>query len=66
MQETEVGNKSVYVDGEHEEPLKDQVDMVVSPALNLLDNENENDNENEFLKQKNSGLITSLQNTGRL
>ena len=61
LQETEVGNKSVYVDGEHEEPLKDQVDMVVSPALNLLDNENENDNENEFLKQKNSGLITSLQ-----
>lgn len=50
-----------YVDREHEAPLKDEVDMVMSPALNLLDEEDETNNANEFLRQKNSGLISSLQ-----
>lgn len=61
LQDTEETKMQAYVDREHASPLKNEVDMRISQPLNLLDYDEGNENANEFLGQKNSGLLTSLQ-----
>lgn len=51
---------SVYIDGQHSDPLMDQVDGLIGSTLNLLDDEGDFFGASDFMQQTTSGLISSL------